>query len=233
MCLSVCYAPCYDPMSTPREGHKALEWFGVPSDVSVPSQLRGIFWADGNWDPSLLNFTTAYWDGAKREMYFKTYAPDAWASTTHLSQSACACGSYHLYFNSDVTVGDIRSTFDWPCIKVGCFCCNCAESCLFIADFKMTQQKDPNIWLRESVILRPCCGSKLKETYNLTRVIDEHGQKTPHYDRMAAAKETEHLFTRTPCPAYCGLDATHYASKKHPASKRVQPSVPGTSEMAR
>ena len=210
MC-KMCYAPCYDGYSAPRDGHTAKDWFTVPTDSPLPDLLRGTFWLDGNWDPGLITFSTAEWHENSRTIRFKTYAPGAWASTTHLSQSTCCCGSYVVTFDDAFREGKIQTTFDWPCIRYGCILCNCARSCTCIADFKMIRDKaDPDLWLRDSIMLRSCCGSKLREQYSFKRVLDAHGQPTKYYEEMIAAEETKALFVRTPCPAYCGFDRSYY-----------------------
>jgi len=224
-----------------RDGHAAVDWFAVPS-TSVPSALRGVFWADGNWDPSLLNFATARWDGGPRVMTYKTYGVDAWASTTRLSQSTCCCGTYIIYFDEELKVGDIHTSFDWPCLPLLCCaphlrrrhcCAYCLpESCTCIADFKMTQN-DPDTWVRDSTMCKACCGPKLKQSYTLKRVLDETGAKTKHYDEMAKSDKTSVLYTRTPCPCYMGCDATHYAQTQARAKVAPASGAPPSVQMAR
>jgi len=82
-------ACCYAPFSRKRDGHAAAEWWKLPNETSaVPEDLRGIFWLDGNWDSSLLQFSTSQYDSKRRRIYFQMYAVDGWASTQTLDASA-------------------------------------------------------------------------------------------------------------------------------------------------
>ena len=223
---SCCY---YDKYTVERNGIAAAEWWELPN-TNVPAALKGVMWLPGNADPSLLSFNTSHYEPGRRRLKFKIFAPDAWASTTVLSQSTAACSSYVLYLREDLKHADIHVTSDWPC------CCR-VESCTWIVDYTMTQQgADANAWRRHSVVCKHLFGGCLSHEYTLTRIVDDAGRKTAHYEKMVAAAPSDHwtLHTRTSCPCYCGADASHHARRAAPpASAGTATKVAPGEEMER
>ena len=223
-CLGVvcCCTPIFDRFVERRDGRTASDWFAVPAlgddPGALPAPLRGVFWLDGNHDPSLLSFTTARWDPRARQVHFPIYAVDAWASTSRLSHSTCLRSGYVATFDADTARGRIRTTSEYSCVRVFC-CCVCCQDRL--AEYTVEKTDDPDVWTRESWLCRPCCGDKLFAAYRFTRVLDGDGRPTRHYDAMAATADVKTLYTRTPCPLYCGADRSHHAMTRGGADGRV------------
>jgi len=91
---------------------------------------------------------------------------------------------------------------------------------------KMTQsENDPHLWKRDSVMCRPCCGERMRETYDFKRVVDATGAPTPHYADMIKAPATAKLHTRTPTPWYCGRDKSWYDRQQKPAQVSPTPAA--------
>ena len=119
-----CCKPCFDVFVQKRDGRTAKDWFVVPDlgddPRTLPEPLRGVFWLDGNLDPSLLSFTASAWDDRTKTILFPIYAVDAWASTTRLSQSTCLRARYVAKFDAGATAGRIRATSDYACVRAAC-----------------------------------------------------------------------------------------------------------------
>ena len=184
-CLGVvcCCTPIFDRFVERRDGRTASDWFAVPAlgddPGALPAPLRGVFWLDGNHDPSLLSFTTARWDPRARQVHFPIYAVDAWASTSRLSHSTCLRSGYVATFDADTARGRIRTTSDYWCVRVFC-CCVCCQDRL--AEYTVEKTDDPDVWTRESWLCRPCCGDKLFAAYGRESRLDLGACRRPPKD---------------------------------------------------
>lgn len=223
-----CCTPLFDRYVEKRDGATAAEWWALPAVVdgpgALPAPLRGVFWLDGNGDPSLLTFQGAKWDAGARSVRFPIYGVDSWASTTKLSPSACLRSTYVVTADDDAaSSARIRVTSHYCCLRL--LCAPCALGHDSLADFRMERrdESDPDAWVRESWVLRPCYGDRFFKRYDFLRVLDEHGAPTRHYARMAASEDVRALYTRRPFPPYCGGDLQYAARHGAEATGKVAP----------